>query len=245
MVGAAVELVALGVGDVLVRLVVDEGGDRLGHAGVDPAPTAARMAAPVAVVSTLVGTLTGRPVTSALIWRHRWRMRDAPSARAALVASSAALLMHRVTPLPGPTSGRRPLRHPHVNPYVIPHALGVRTPGFAGRVHQCWSVPLRGASPPRGSGAARPGGALRAIDASVRPRLLADRRSAAPSAANSALPWLSPSVESQEHRANAISHPAARRWPARAPRLHQVSAARMRRQRLGSSVKPFSSPHSQ
>jgi hypothetical protein len=56
-----VEPVAPGVGDVLVRLVVDEGGDRLGHAGVDPAPTADRMAEPVAVVSTLVGTRTGRP----------------------------------------------------------------------------------------------------------------------------------------------------------------------------------------
>ena len=245
MVGAAVELVALGVGDVLVRLVVDEGGDRLGHAGVDPAPTAARMAAPVAVVSTLVGTLTGRPVTSALIWRHRWRMRDAPSARAALVASSAALLMHRVTPLPGPTSGRRPLRHSPRQPLRHSLRVGGAYPWLRWPSASVLVSPLRGASPPRGSGAARPGGALRAIDASVRPRLLADRRSAAPSAANSALPWLSPSVESQEHRANAISHPAARRWPARAPRLHQVSAARMRRQRLGSSVKPFSSPHSQ
>ena len=38
---------------------------------------------------------------------------------------------------------------PYVNPYVIPYALGVRTPGFAGRAHQCWSVPLRGASQPQ------------------------------------------------------------------------------------------------
>jgi hypothetical protein len=61
---------------------------------------------------------------------------------------------------------------PYVNPYVIPYALEVRTPGFAGRAHQCWSVPLRGGrrrqknrvpGPPRGSGAAAPQGALRAF----------------------------------------------------------------------------------
>jgi len=159
MVGAAVELVALGVGDVLVRLVVDEGGDRLGHAGVDPAPTAARMAAPVAVVSTLVGTLTGRPVTSALIWRHRWRMRDAPSARAALVASSAALLMHRVTPLPGPTSGRRPYVIPHVNPYVIPHALGCVPLASLAECISAGQSPFVGLAPL--GGVERPGRAVR------------------------------------------------------------------------------------
>ena len=36
-----------------------------------------------------------------------------------------------------------------INPYVIPYALGVRTPGLAGRAHRCWSVPLRGASQPQ------------------------------------------------------------------------------------------------
>jgi hypothetical protein len=63
--------VALGVGDVLVRLVVDEAATASATLAWTPAPTAVRMAAPVAVVSTLVGTRTGRPVTSALIWRHR------------------------------------------------------------------------------------------------------------------------------------------------------------------------------
>jgi hypothetical protein len=94
----------------------------------------------------------------------RWRDGDAPSARAASLASSAALLTHRATPLPGPTSGRRPYVIPHVNPYVIPYALGVRTPGFAGRAHQCWSVPRGGVE--------RPGrvDALRAIDSSACPR---------------------------------------------------------------------------
>ena len=74
--------------------------------------------------------------------------------------------------------GPRPLRHSLRQPYVIPYAQGVRTPGFAGRAHQCWSVPLRGASqpqkprltgPPQGSGAARPQGALRAIDSTACP----------------------------------------------------------------------------
>ena len=68
---------------------------------------------------------------------------------------------------------------PYVNLYVIPYALGVRTPGFAGQAHQCWSVPLRGASqpqkprltgPPRGSGASARQGALRAIDSFRRSR---------------------------------------------------------------------------
>ena len=36
-----------------------------------------------------------------------------------------------------------------INPYVIPYALGVRTPGLAGRAHRCWSVPLRGVERPR------------------------------------------------------------------------------------------------
>ena len=61
--------------------------------------------------------------------------------------------------------GGDPYVIPYVNPYVIPYALGVRTPGFAGRAHQSGSVPLRGAGqpqkprltgPPRGSGAAAP-----------------------------------------------------------------------------------------
>jgi hypothetical protein len=120
----------------------------------------------------------------------QWQGGDAPSARAASLASSAAL------PVPAPSvhrgRGVDPYVIPYVNPYVIPYALGVRTPGFAGRAHQCWPVPLRGASqpqkprltgPPRGSGAAAPQGALRAIDSSARPRLLAGLRPAPPSAA--------------------------------------------------------------
>ena len=80
----------------------------------------------------------------------RWRVRDAPSARAASLASSAALLY-----APGdaayPARWRAGGPHviPYVNPYVIPYALGVRTPVFAGRAHRCWSVPLRGASQPQ------------------------------------------------------------------------------------------------
>jgi hypothetical protein len=64
-----------------------------------------------------------------------------------------------------------------INPYVIPYALGVRTPGLAGRAHRCWSVPLMG------GGAATPQGALRAIDSPARLRLLADLRPAPPAAA--------------------------------------------------------------
>ena len=70
-VGVGVALVGLGVGDVLVGLVGGEGGHGVATLLCTPEPTAARMAAPVAVVSTLVGTRTGRPVTSALIWRQR------------------------------------------------------------------------------------------------------------------------------------------------------------------------------
>ena len=64
----------------------------VGHERVDtasgtlacrPEPTAARIAAPVAVVSTLVGTRTGRPVTSALIWRHSGPLAPPPTMRQA------------------------------------------------------------------------------------------------------------------------------------------------------------------
>ena len=48
----------------------------------------------------------------------RWRGGDAPSARAASLASSAALPAHRAAASPGPTPGRRP----YGNPYGIPCA---------------------------------------------------------------------------------------------------------------------------
>ena len=58
---------------------------------------------------------------------------DAPSARAASLASSAAL-PHPPgdAAYPAQLQGGYPYVIPYVNPYVIPYALGVRTPGFAG-----------------------------------------------------------------------------------------------------------------
>jgi hypothetical protein len=103
---------------------------------------------------------------------------DAPSARAASLASSAALprppgdAAH-----PAQLGGGDPYVNSYVIPYVIPYALGVRTPGFGGR--EC----LSRSSPLRGSGAAAPGGALRAIDPCGAAAFLADLRSAPPSAA--------------------------------------------------------------
>jgi hypothetical protein len=71
----------------------------------------------------------------------RWRGWDAPSARAASLASSAALPVQRRTAV---VKAAHPYVIPYVNPYVIPYAQGVRTPGFAGRVHRCWSAPFGG-----------------------------------------------------------------------------------------------------
>jgi hypothetical protein len=85
----------------------------------------------------------GRPPAAG---HGRWQVRDAPSACAASLASSAAL------PVPARChggQGRNPYVILYVNPYVIPYAQGWRTPGFAGRAHQYWSVPLRGASQPQ------------------------------------------------------------------------------------------------
>jgi len=79
----------------------------------------------------------------------RWRVRDAPSARAASLASSAALLTHRATRLTRPAGAPAAPRHSLRQPLRHSLRVGVRTPGFAGRAHQCWSVPLRGASQPR------------------------------------------------------------------------------------------------
>jgi hypothetical protein len=141
--------------------------------------------------------LTACPAPRPPATRRGWVV-DAPSARAASLASSAALprpLGRR--PHPAPLGGGNPYVNGYVNPYVIPYALGVRTPGVGARGCLCSSDALRGASrpqkprptgPPRGSGAAAPGGALRAIDPSARPRLRAGLRPAPPAAAISACP---------------------------------------------------------
>ena len=91
--------------------------------------------------------------------------RKQPSARAASLASSA------VPPVPATVSrGRRmDLR------YLPTHATGVPLVDGQGCFH--WS------SPPRGSGAAAPSGALRAIDPCGTAAFLADLRSAPPAAA--------------------------------------------------------------
>jgi hypothetical protein len=81
-------------------------------------------------------------------------------------------------------------------------------------------------APRRGSGAAAPSGALRAIDASARPRLLAGLR---------------PARLRRQSDADALATQGGTEGVPRV--LHQARAARMRRQRLGSSVKSFSSPH--
>jgi len=73
--------------------------------------------------------------------------------------------------------GRRPYANGYASPYASPYAGHPRTPHRP----EVGSPQLR---PPRGSGAATPGGALRAIDSSARPRLVADLRSAPPAAAS-------------------------------------------------------------
>jgi hypothetical protein len=98
----------------------------------------------------------------------RWQGVDAPSARAASLASSAAL------PVPARRHrgrGPRPLRWTLRRPPAYP---------FAGRERRSrWSCPFVGPvsrknrgrlAPLGGSGAARPQGALRAIDSSACPR---------------------------------------------------------------------------
>jgi len=60
----------------------------------------------------------------------RWWVVDAPSARAASLASSAALPHPPGDPAhPAQLGGLDSYVNPYVNPYVIPYALGVRTPG--------------------------------------------------------------------------------------------------------------------
>jgi hypothetical protein len=75
----------------------------------------------------------------------RWRVRDAPSARVASLASSAAL------PHP-PADAAHPAQLRGLDPYASPYAGYPRTPPVPARPHLCSSVPLRG------SGAARPRG---------------------------------------------------------------------------------------
>jgi hypothetical protein len=65
------------------------------------------------------------------------------------------------------------------DPYASPYAGHPRTPSPPGG-----RIPL--VMPPRGSGAVAPGGALRAIDATARPRLWVGLRPAPPAAAISA-----------------------------------------------------------
>ena len=137
--------------------------------------------------SRLTGTTAIPPATR----RGRWS--DAPSARAASLASSAALPRPPGDPAhPVELGGGDPYVIPYVNPYVIPYAREVRTPGFGGWGCLSSSEAPRGASqprflrltgPPRGSGAAAPQGALRAIDPCDAAAILADRRSAPPTAA--------------------------------------------------------------
>ena len=90
----------------------------------------------------------------------RWPLpvarRDAASARAALLASSAALF-HPTTLWPGPLN-------PYASSCPTPYAHHWRTLSPAGS-----AVPL--VMPPGGSGAAAASGALRTIDASARLRL--------------------------------------------------------------------------
>jgi hypothetical protein len=87
---------------------------------------------------------------------------DAPSARAASLASSAALPRRPGDPAhPPQLGGGDPYVNGYVNPYVIPYALGVRTPGSGSQ--GC----LSSTEALRGRGAAAPQGALRAIDPSA------------------------------------------------------------------------------
>ena len=74
--------------------------------------------------------LTEIPTSRRPAGHGRWRGRDAPSARAASLASSAALLTHRATPLPGPTTGRRPLRHSPRQPLRHSLRVGGAYPGL-------------------------------------------------------------------------------------------------------------------
>jgi hypothetical protein len=115
-----------------------------------------------------------RPVT------HRGRWWDAPSARGASLASSAALPRPPDGGLTRPGSGAvTPYVNGCVNPYVIPYALGVRTPTCGGQGHLCSLVPLRGEWRGRAGG-------WGSIDPCGAAAFLADLRSAPPAAAISA-----------------------------------------------------------
>ena len=97
LVGVVVRRMPFRVGVLLVRAVGDESVDRVRDALVQAAPTAARIAAPAAVVSTLVGTRTGRPVTSALICRHRVLLAPPPTIVNRSISSPAACIAVRMS----------------------------------------------------------------------------------------------------------------------------------------------------
>jgi hypothetical protein len=83
---------------------------------------------------------------SSAVSHSEWPGQDAPfgaSCFAGKLRSPALCTGRRGLPARWRAGG--PYDIPYVNPYVIPYALGVRTPGFAGRAHRRWSVPLRGA----------------------------------------------------------------------------------------------------
>ena len=154
------------------RLVVLMGRDaRLSRANVrHPAAAQARTAEPF-VLDSLPGTMACRPRSVA---------GEGTRLRRVLLRWQAPQPCSRIgrRRYPAQLQGGDPYVIPHVNLYVIPYAQGWRTPGLGGRAHRSRSCPLVGASrprkprptgPPRGSGAARPQGALRAIDSTACP----------------------------------------------------------------------------
>ena len=69
--------------------------------------------------------LTGTPATPPAAGHGRWQGGDAPSARAASLASSAALpRLPGDGPHPAQLRGGDPYGNPYVNPYGIPCASG-------------------------------------------------------------------------------------------------------------------------
>ena len=124
------------------RLVVPAGrAARWSRANVrHPAPAQARTARPF-VLDRLPGPSRAG--------HGRWRGGDAPSARAASLASSAALPGYRTRASPGPTPGRRPLRQSLRQ--SLRHSLRRRwrTPSPAGGQDRRRSCPLGGVERPR------------------------------------------------------------------------------------------------
>ena len=102
----------------------------------------------------------------------RWKGGDAPSARAASLASSAACRSGQMPRWPRPwTPTLVGTRVPTPATRVPPSLPGGRIPaGHAPSWGQAAARCLRPPGPPRGNGAAAPSSALRAIDPSARPR---------------------------------------------------------------------------